>query len=128
MVLVVSCPCALVISIPLGYFGGVGRASRKGILVKGSNFLDALNQVKTDAAIETADVVLMTDSPSKVIDAIDVTAKTRNVVWQNIIFAMGVKAAFIILGIFGIATMWKAVFGDMGVALIAAFNAIRILN
>ena len=124
----VSCPCALVISIPLGYFGGVGRASRKGILVKGSNFLDALNQVKTDAAIETADVVLMTDSPSKVIDAIDVTAKTRNVVWQNIIFAMGVKAAFIILGIFGIATMWKAVFGDMGVALIAAFNAIRILN
>jgi Cd2+/Zn2+-exporting ATPase len=88
----------------------------------------AMGALGSDAAIETADVVLMTDSPSKVIDAIDVAAKTRNVVWQNIIFAMGVKAAFIILGIFGIATMWEAVFGDMGVALIAVFNAIRILK
>lgn len=88
----------------------------------------AMGALGSDAAIETADVVLMTDSPSKVIDAIDVAAKTRNVVWQNIIFAMGVKAAFIILGIFGITTMWEAVFGDMGVALIAVFNAIRILK
>ncbi|WP_016777283.1 heavy metal translocating P-type ATPase [Anaerophaga thermohalophila] len=88
----------------------------------------AMGALGSDAAIETADVVLMTDSPSKVIDAIDVAAKTRNVVWQNIIFAMGVKAAFIILGIFGIASMWEAVFGDMGVALIAVFNAIRILK
>jgi Cd2+/Zn2+-exporting ATPase len=88
----------------------------------------AMGALGSDAAIETADVVLMTDSPSKVIDAIDVAKKTRNIVWQNIIFAMGVKLIFIVLGVFGIATMWEAVFGDMGVALIAVFNAIRILR
>ena len=88
----------------------------------------AMGALGSDAAIETADVVLMTDSPSKVIDAIDVAKKTRNIVWQNIIFAMGVKLFFIVLGIFGIATMWEAVFGDMGVALIAVLNAIRILR
>lgn len=88
----------------------------------------AMGALGSDAAIETADVVLMTDSPSKVIDAIDVAKKTRNIVWQNITFAMGVKLIFIVLGVFGIATMWEAVFGDMGVALIAVFNAIRILR
>ena len=88
----------------------------------------AMGALGSDAAIETADVVLMTDSPSKVIEAIDVAKKTRNVVWQNIIFAMVVKLIFIVLGVFGIATMWEAVFGDMGVALIAVFNAIRVLK
>ncbi len=88
----------------------------------------AMGALGSDAAIETADVVLMTDSPSKVNDAIDVAKKTRNIVWQNITFAMGVKLIFIVLGVFGIATMWEAVFGDMGVALIAVFNAIRILR
>jgi Cd2+/Zn2+-exporting ATPase len=82
----------------------------------------------SDAAIETADVVLMTDSPLKVADSIDVATRTRKIVWQNIIFALGVKLIFIVLGIFGIATMWEAVFGDMGVALLAILNATRILN
>jgi Cd2+/Zn2+-exporting ATPase len=88
----------------------------------------AMGALGSDAAIETADVVLMTDSPSKVIDAIDVAKKTRNIIWQNIFFAMGVKLIFIVLGVFGIATMWEAVFGDMGVALIAVFNAIRVMR
>ncbi|MDD2306763.1 MAG: heavy metal translocating P-type ATPase [Prolixibacteraceae bacterium] len=88
----------------------------------------AMGALGSDAAIETADVVLMTDSPSKVAVAIDVAKRTRNIVWQNIYFAMGVKLAFIVLGVFGVATMWEAVFGDMGVALIAVFNAIRILK
>lgn len=88
----------------------------------------AMGALGSDAAIETADVVLMTDSPSKVADAIDVAKRTRKIVWQNIVFALGVKAAFIVLGIFGIATMWEAVFGDMGVALIAILNATRILK
>ena len=88
----------------------------------------AMGALGSDAAIETADVVLMTDSPSKVSDAIDVAKRTRNIVWQNIYFAMGEKLIFIVLGVFGIATMWEAVFGDMGVALIAVFNAIRILK
>ncbi|NOZ48284.1 MAG: cadmium-translocating P-type ATPase [Chlorobi bacterium] len=88
----------------------------------------AMGALGSDAAIETADVVLMTDSPHKVIDAIEVSARTRRIVWQNIIFALGVKSIFIILGIFGIATMWEAVFGDMGVALIAILNATRVLK
>ena len=88
----------------------------------------AMGALGSDAAIETADVVLMTDSPLKVALAIDVAKTTRNIVWQNIYFAMGVKLAFIVLGIFGVATMWEAVFGDMGVALIAIFNALRILR
>lgn len=88
----------------------------------------AMGALGSDAAIETADVVLMTGSPSKVIDAIDIAKKTRNIVWQNIFFALGVKLVFILLGVFGVATMWEAVFGDMGVALIAVFNAIRILK
>ncbi len=88
----------------------------------------AMGALGSDAAIETADVVLMTDSPAKVADAIEVAGRTRKIVWQNIIFALGVKSVFIILGIFGIATMWEAVFGDMGVALIAILNATRVLN
>ena len=88
----------------------------------------AMGALGSDAAIETADVVLMTDSPSKVALAIDVAKATRNIVWQNIYFAMGIKLIFIILGVFGIATMWEAVFGDMGVALIAIFNSLRILK
>jgi Cd2+/Zn2+-exporting ATPase len=88
----------------------------------------AMGALGSDAAIETADIVLMTDSPSKVAIAIDVAKRTRKIVWQNIYFAMGVKLVFIVLGVFGVATMWEAVFGDMGVALIAVFNAIRILK
>lgn len=88
----------------------------------------AMGALGSDAAIETADVVLMTDSPSKVVTAIDIAIRTRRIVWQNIAFAMGVKAIFITLGIFGIANMWEAVFGDMGVALIAILNATRVLK
>lgn len=88
----------------------------------------AMGALGSDAAIETADVVLMTDSPAKVAVAIDVAKRTRNIVWQNIFFALGVKLVFIVLGIFGIATMWEAVFGDMGVSLIAVINALRILR
>lgn len=88
----------------------------------------AMGALGSDAAIETADVVLMTDSPSKVSEAIDVAIKTRKIVWQNILFALGVKSIFIVLGIFGIATMWEAVFGDMGVAVLAILNATRVLK
>jgi Cd2+/Zn2+-exporting ATPase len=88
----------------------------------------AMGALGSDAAIETADIVLMTDSPSKVSIAIETAKRTRKIVWQNIYFAIGVKLMFIVLGVFGIATMWEAVFGDIGVALIAVFNAIRILK
>ncbi|MBD2020305.1 cadmium-translocating P-type ATPase [Leptolyngbya sp. FACHB-36] len=88
----------------------------------------AMGALGSDAAIETADVVLMTDAPSKVAEAIQVGQKTLRIVWQNIIFAMVIKGGFIVLGIFGVATMWEAVFADIGVALMAIFNAMRVLR
>mgnify|MGYP000849908135 CR=1 FL=1 len=86
----------------------------------------AMGGLGSDAAIEAADVVLMTDEPSKLVTAIKLARKTRNIVWQNIIFAMTVKGIILLLGAGGIATMWEAVFGDVGVALIAIINAMRV--
>ncbi len=88
----------------------------------------AMGGLGSDAAIETADIVIMADAPSKVAEAIQIARKTHNIVWQNIIFAMLVKAIFIGLGAFGLATMWEAVFADVGVALAAIFNATRVLK
>lgn len=82
----------------------------------------------TDAAIDTADIVLMSESPSKVWDGIEAASKTKAIVWQNIVFALGVKAIFVVMGIFGFATMWEAVFADVGVALLAILNAARALH
>ncbi len=85
----------------------------------------AMGGLGSDAAIEAADVVLMTDEPSRLADAIRIAKRTRSIVRQNIIFALGVKTAILILAAFGIATMWAAVFGDVGVTVIAVLNAIR---
>ena len=86
----------------------------------------AMGALGSDVAVETADVVLMTDSPMQVVNSIEVAKRTRTIVWQNIAFAMVVKSFFILLGAFGVATMWEAVFGDMGVAIIAILNAMRV--
>jgi Cd2+/Zn2+-exporting ATPase len=88
----------------------------------------AMGALGSDAAIETADVVLMTDAPSKVAEAIGIARKTHTIVWQNIILAMAVKGLFILLGAIGIATLWEAVFADVGVALMAILNATRVLK
>ncbi|MBD2493611.1 heavy metal translocating P-type ATPase [Nostoc sp. FACHB-280] len=88
----------------------------------------AMGGLGSDVAIETADIVIMTDAPSKVATAIQIARKTRQIVWQNIIFALAIKIAFIGLGILGVATMWEAVFADVGVALLAIFNATRIMK
>ncbi len=88
----------------------------------------AMGALGSDAAVETADVVLMTDSPMQVVHSIEIAKRTRRIVWQNIGFAMGVKLFFILLGVLGIATMWEAVFGDMGVAIIAILNAMRVMR
>lgn len=82
----------------------------------------------SDAAIDTADVVLMNDSPLKIVTAIKIARRTRLIVYENIIFALGIKFAFMALGVFGIATMWEAVFADIGVAIIAILNASRALR
>jgi Cd2+/Zn2+-exporting ATPase len=86
----------------------------------------AMGGLGSDAAIETADVVLQTDRLGALSDALGVARQTRNVVWQNIGLALGVKALVMILGAFGIATLWEAVFADVGVALLAILNAVRI--
>nr|WP_129730576.1 heavy metal translocating P-type ATPase [Parabacteroides goldsteinii] len=88
----------------------------------------AMGGLGSDAAIETADVVIQTDQPSKVATAIRIGKFTRNIVWQNIALAFGVKLIVLILGAGGVATMWEAVFADVGVALLAILNAVRILK
>ncbi|HEC88817.1 MAG TPA: cadmium-translocating P-type ATPase, partial [Thermoplasmata archaeon] len=88
----------------------------------------AMGALGSDAAIEAADIVLMTDEPSRLPEAVQIAKRTRNIVWQNISFALGVKGIFLIVGVAGMATMWEAVFADVGVALIAILNATRILR
>lgn len=88
----------------------------------------AMGVLGSDAAIEAADVVIMDDKPSKILKAISIAQKTMEIVKQNIIFAIGVKILFLILGAFGFVTMWGAVFADVGVTLIAVINALRALK
>lgn len=88
----------------------------------------AMGGLGSDAAIEASDIVLMTDEPSKIATAIKIAKKTHTIIWQNIIFALAIKAFVLILGALGIATMWAAVFADVGVTLIAILNSIRILK
>lgn len=116
-----------------------GRKGKEKIMFVGDGINDApvlalsdigvaMGGLGSDAAIEAADVVLMTDEPSKLVTAFKVSKKTRRIVWQNIIFAFGVKLLFLIFGAFGLANMWEAVFADVGVALIAVLNAMRVMK
>jgi Cd2+/Zn2+-exporting ATPase len=86
----------------------------------------AMGGLGSDAAIETADVIIQTDQPSKIATAIGIGRATNRIVWQNIALAFGVKAIVLVLGAGGLATMWEAVFADVGVALLAILNAVRI--
>ncbi|WP_297520726.1 heavy metal translocating P-type ATPase [uncultured Clostridium sp.] len=88
----------------------------------------AMGGVGSDAAIEAADVVIMKDEPSKIIDAIKIAKRTRKIVWQNIIFALGIKLIVLVFAAGGMATMWEAVFADVGVAILAVLNAMRVLR
>ncbi len=88
----------------------------------------AVGGVGSDAAVEAADVVLMTGDPGQLADAFDIAKKTKKIVYQNIIFALGIKVIFMVLGVFGIASMWEAVFADVGVTLIAVLNSMRLLR
>lgn len=88
----------------------------------------AMGAMGSDAAIEAADLVLMDDKPSRLVDAIKISRKTMGIVWQNIVFALTVKIIIMILAVPGIATMWLAIFGDVGVSVIAILNAMRTLR
>ena len=88
----------------------------------------AMGAMGSDAAIEAADVVLMDDKPSNIARAIGIARKTMGIVWQNIVFALGIKFLVLVLAAVGIANMWLAVFADVGVAVIAILNAMRAMN
>ncbi len=88
----------------------------------------AMGAMGSDAAIEAADIVLMDDKPSNIAHAMRIARKTMRIVWQNIVFALGVKLIILVLAALGIANMWLAVFGDVGVAIIAILNAMRAMN
>ena len=88
----------------------------------------AMGGMGSDAAIEAADVVFMDDKPSKLADAIRIARKTRAIVRQNVVFALAVKLLVMVLGAFGVANMWEAVFADVGVSVIAILNAMRALR
>ena len=88
----------------------------------------AMGGLGSDAAIQAADGVILNDDPLGVVAGIEIAHKTRTIVWQNIAFALGVKGIVLLLGAFGVATMWEAVFADVGVALLATLNAARILK
>ncbi len=88
----------------------------------------AMGAMGSDAAIEAADIVLMDDDPAKLTEAMDISARCLRIVRQNIVFALGIKGLFLLLGAFGAATMWEAVFADVGVAVLAILNASRMLR
>ena len=88
----------------------------------------AMGSMGSDAAIEAADVVLMDDDVRKIASLVKIARKTLSIVRQNIVFALGVKAIVLILGAFGIANMWEAVFADVGVSVIAILNSMRTLR
>ena len=88
----------------------------------------AMGGIGSDAAVEAADVVIMTDEPSKIAAAIRISRRTLRIVKQNIVFALGVKGLVLLLGVMGMATMWEAVFADVGVSVIAILNSLRALS
>ena len=88
----------------------------------------AMGALGSDAAIEAADVVLMTDEPKKIATAIDIARKTMRIAWQNIIFAIGIKGIVLVLGALGMAGLWAAIFADVGVTVLAILNAMRALH
>ena len=88
----------------------------------------AMGGLGSDAAIEAADVVLMEDRPEKLVQALEVAGRTRRIVWQNILLALGIKGCILLLGAMGLATMWEAVFADVGTALLAILNSLRVLR
>jgi Cd2+/Zn2+-exporting ATPase len=87
-----------------------------------------MGDLGSDAAIEASDIVIMKDQLTSILNAFSIAAQTKKIVTQNIVFAIGIKIAIMALGVFGLSSMWMAIFADVGVALLAVLNAMRILR
>ena len=121
--LVISCPCALVISIPMTFFASIINASKHGILITDGCGLEQLNK----GTFPSGEIVFADNNPSKHNIAKKIAHRCMNIVWQNIFFAIGVKIIVLILSAFGITSMWLAIFADTGIMILAVLNAMRAL-
>ena len=121
--LVISCPCALVISIPMTFFASIINASKHGILITDGCGLEQLDK----GSFPSGEIVFADNNPSKHNIAKKIAHRCMNIVWQNIFFAIGVKIIVLILSAFGITSMWLAIFADTGIMILAVLNAMRAL-